>query len=77
FRDVATTAINAPFRMPSVQDYLSFIRSSASPIQQILGRLDEAAAHAAWGEIEERLSAFVTPRGWEGPNELLLTAGRR
>lgn len=77
FRDVATTAVSAPFRLPSVVDYLAFIRSSASPIQQILGRLDEAAADAAWREIEERLSAFATPLGWEGPNELLLTAGRR
>lgn len=77
FRDVATTAINAPFRLASVQDYLAFVRSSASPVQQILGRLDQEAADAAWGEIEERLSAFTTPRGWEGPNELLLTAGRR
>lgn len=77
FRDVATTAIEAPFRLPSVRDYLAFIRSSASPIQQILGRLDEAAAAAAWGEMEERLSVFATPLGWVGPNELLLTAGRR
>lgn len=77
FGDVATTAVDAPFRLPSVRDYLAFIRSSASPIQQILGRLDEAAAAAAWGEMEERLSVFATPLGWVGPNELLLTAGRR
>lgn len=77
FRDVATTAISAPFRLPSVQAYVDFIRSSASPIQQILAPLDPAAAEAAWEEIEERLSVFATPLGWEGPNELLLTAGRR
>lgn len=77
FRDVATTAIDAPFRLPSVEGYLDFIRSSASPIQHILHRLDKAAAQVAWDEIQERLSVFQTPRGWEGPNELLLTAGRR
>jgi SAM-dependent methyltransferase len=77
FCEVATTTIDAPFRLPSVRDYLNFVRSSASPIQQILGRLDEAAADAAWAEMEERLSVFTTPSGWEGPNELLLTAGRR
>ena len=77
FRDVATTAISAPFRLPSVRKYLQFIRTSASPIQQILGHLDEGAAVAAWDEMEERLSVFTTPQGWEGPNELLLTAGRR
>lgn len=77
FRDVATTAIDAPFRLPSVESYLDFIRSSASPVQQILGRLGKGAANAAWDEMEERLSAFMTPLGWVGPNELLLTAGRR
>lgn len=77
FRDVATTRIDAPFRLPSAKAYLDFVRSSASPIQMMLNRLDETAAGAAWADMEERLSAYATPAGWEGPNELLLTAGRR
>jgi len=77
FLDVATTRLSAPFRLPSVRDYLGFVRSSASPIMQILGQVSEQTRQAAWNEIEERLSAFTTPEGWEGPNELLLTAGRR
>ncbi|MBE0549982.1 MAG: class I SAM-dependent methyltransferase [Rubrivivax sp.] len=77
FHDVATTALDAVLRLPSVDHYLAFVRSSASPILQILGQLDAAAAEAAWSEMRERLMAFTTPAGWEGPNELLLTAGRR
>lgn len=77
FDDVATTRLDAPFHLPSVQAYLDFVRDSASPIQQILAGLDAGAAAAAWSEIAERLSAFTTPAGWVGPNELLLTAGRR
>jgi len=77
FSRVATTKIAAPFRLPSVKDYLEFIRTSAGPILQILSRLDEAAKAAAWAEIEEKLSAFNVAGGWEGPNELLLTVGRR
>lgn len=77
FRDVATTVLEAPFRLPSAGHYLEFIRSSASPIQQILGKLDAAAAQAAWNEMEERLDQFTTTDGWDGPNELLLTAARR
>ncbi|HEY8566097.1 MAG TPA: class I SAM-dependent methyltransferase [Beijerinckiaceae bacterium] len=78
FADVATTKVSAPFRLPSARDYLAFIRSSASPVLQILGRLDEAAREAAWVEMEEKLQAFNTSDGaWAGPNELLLTAGRR
>jgi len=77
FHDIATTALDAVFRLPSVDYYLAFVRHSASPILQILGRLDAAAAEAAWSEMRERLMAFDTAAGWAGPNELLLTAGRR
>jgi SAM-dependent methyltransferase len=77
FSEVATTKILAPFRLPSAKDYLDFIRTSAGPILQILGKLDETRKQAAWAEIEDKLSAFVAASGWEGPNELLLTAGRR
>lgn len=77
FKEVATTAIDAPFRLPSARHYLDFVRASASPIQQILSRLDAAAQESAWGDMEARLHAFDTPEGWDGPNELLLTAARR
>lgn len=77
FHDVATSALGAVFHLPSVDHYLAFVRSSASPILQILGQLDAAAADAAWSEMRERLMVFTTHDGWAGPNELLLTAGRR
>lgn len=77
FQNVATTALDAPFRLPTARHYLNFIRSSASPIQQILGRLAPEVAAAAWVEIEDRLGVFTTANGWVGPNELLLTAGQR
>lgn len=77
FTDVATTRIQAPFRLPSAQDYLEFVRTSASPIMQILARLDPQAQDAAWAEMQDRLHAFQTPAGWEGPNELLLVSGAK
>ncbi len=77
FCDVATAAVDAVFRLPSVDHYLAFVRSAASPILQILDQLDAAAAAAAWREMRERLMVFSTPMGWAGPNELLLTAGHR
>jgi ubiquinone/menaquinone biosynthesis C-methylase UbiE len=77
FKDVATTKIDAPFILPSTQDYLRFIRTSASPIQQILNKLDATATGAAWAAMGARLKVFETAAGWEGPNELLLTAARR
>jgi hypothetical protein len=77
FRDIATTRIDAPFRLPSVRDYVEFVQTSASPIREILRGLDRGGAAAAWADIEERLQRFDTAAGWEGPNELLLTAARR
>jgi SAM-dependent methyltransferase len=77
FARVATTRVMAPFRLPAVEDYLDFVRTSASPILQILDRLGAAESDAAWVEIRAKLSAFNTPAGWEGPNELLLTIGHR
>lgn len=77
FDGVATSAIDAVFRLPTVDHYMAFVRSSASPILEILGQLDAAAAEAAWSEMQERLMVFTTREGWDGPNELLLTAARK
>lgn len=77
FSAVSTVRISAPFRLPSVSDYLDFVRSSAGPVVDLLGRLDAMAQQAAWAEIEAQLRAFDDPHGWQGPNELLLTTGRR
>lgn len=75
FNRVSTTRVSAPFVLPSVDDYLDFLRASAGPILQILSRLDDAARAAAWDDIRERLSVFASADGWAGPNELLLTVG--
>ena len=77
FDEIATTRIAAPFNLPAVSDYMEFIRTSAGPIVQIVKRLDAAKAEAAWADMEQALSRYETPTGWEGPNELLLTAARR
>lgn len=76
FRDVATTRMPAPFRLPATADYVAFLRDAAGPIHAILAPLDEAARTAAWSDIAAQLETFQTGGGWIGPNELLLTAGR-
>ena len=75
FAGVTTHRISAPFELASTSDYLDFVRTSASPIMQILGQLEPSAQAAAWAEMQERLGVFQSPGGWQGPNELLLTAG--
>ena len=78
FVDLAVEPIAAPFALPSVQHYIEFVRSSASPVMQLLKALPPAAQAAAWDDMSTQLQAFSTAQGWVGPNELLLcsaTAG--
>lgn len=77
FREIATTSIAAPFHLPTVNDYMKFIRTSAGPIVEILKSLDGMKAEAAWADMEQALSRYETETGWEGPNQLLLTAARK
>ena len=76
FREIATTSVAAPFHLPTVKDYMKFIRTSAGPIVEILKSLDGVKAEAAWADMEQVLSRYETATGWEGPNQLLLTAAR-
>ena len=77
FRAIATTKIAAPFKLPRARDYMNLVRTSAGLVAQIVQRLEPAKAEAAWADMEQALSRFETAEGWEGPNELLLTAARR
>jgi SAM-dependent methyltransferase len=77
FRVVATTRMDAPFRLSTTEHYLAFIRDSAGPILQILAPLDDAARTAAWADIAAQLDVYQTDAGWIGPNALLLTTGQR
>ncbi|WP_291852490.1 class I SAM-dependent methyltransferase [Bradyrhizobium sp.] len=76
FSEIATIRIAAPFSLPTVKHYVNFVRTSAGPIVEIVQRLDSATAEAAWADMERALSKYQGPSGWEGPNELLLTAAR-
>jgi SAM-dependent methyltransferase len=74
FVDVAVHAVSAPFRAPSAAHYVDFLRSSASPIIEILAPLSAAAKLEAWSDMIEQLEVFSTPSGWVGPNALLRCA---
>jgi SAM-dependent methyltransferase len=77
FCEIATTQVAAPFSLPTVKDYMNFVRTSAGPVVQIVKSMDPATAAAAWADMEQALGRYQRPNGWEGPNELLLTAARR
>lgn len=77
FNEVAVNPLEAPFELPDAAAYISFVRSSGSPIMEVLAPLDEKARQAAWKEMEAALQQFQSPYGWSGPNELLLCTATR
>jgi SAM-dependent methyltransferase len=72
FDDISVQTVQAPFRFPTSREYVEFVRSSGSPLMQLLAPLSETAQRAAWDDMVEQLTVFATPSGWVGPNELLL-----
>lgn len=71
FEGVTTRYVSVPFHAASAEQYVEFLRTSASPVIEILAPLPIAAKQAAWRDITEKLEVFSTPQGWIGPNELL------
>lgn len=75
--EVVVTRVEAPFRLPSARDYVTFAREAAAPVRAVLDPLSPEVCERAWFEMEAELARFASPEGWEGPNTLLLAAGRR
>ena len=71
FIEVAVHSMSAPFYAYSAAHYVNFLRSSASPLIDVLAPLSNAAQQAAWDDMTDQLQMFATPKGWIGPNQLL------
>ena len=77
FVEIEVRALSAPFSLPSSQHYIDFVRTSGSPLMELLAPLPHSDQMNAWSDMEKQLQVFNTPVGWEGPNELLLCAATR
>ena len=71
FVDVELGYVSAPFHATSAAHYVDFLRSSASPLIEMLAPLSSAEKQDAWRDMTEQLMVFTTPSNWVGPNELL------
>jgi hypothetical protein len=69
---IKVTAFDAPFRLRNVDAYITFLRSAASPLIEILSTLTSSQQAATWNEMRIQLKRYDHPDGWVGPNELLL-----
>jgi ubiquinone/menaquinone biosynthesis C-methylase UbiE len=75
-REIEVTPLAAPFRTTGVDDYVAFVRTSGSPVIEVLRHLSAARQADAWADITRQLDRFSTAQGWVGPNELLLCSAR-
>lgn len=77
FTSVSTFRIEAPFRLPTVDGYIDFLRAAAAPVRAILAPLAPEAREEAWQDIRSQLVRFQQGSEWVGPNTLLLTTGQK
>jgi hypothetical protein len=75
FADIDVRRVSAPVRMRSTAECVRFERESFGALHQMMAGLSEGEREDAWSEIEDELSQFETPDGFEGPCELIVCAG--
>jgi SAM-dependent methyltransferase len=75
FTGVEVRRISAPLRMSSAAECVRFERESFGALHQMMAGLSEGEREDAWSEIEQALSRFETDDGFEGPCELIVSAG--
>lgn len=74
FQDVQTRVIQAPLRLADAAECVRFERESYGALQQMLAGLSEAEREATWQEVQQALTPFEGPGGFESPCELLVGA---
>ena len=77
FRDIETRHVAAPVKLTSAAECVRFEKESFGALQQMLAGLDEAGRSAAWAEIEQKLSQFEGPSGFQGPREMIVAVGHK
>lgn len=75
FTSVEVRRVAAPLRMSSAAECVRFERESFGALHQMLSSLSESERADVWSEIEQELSQFETPDGFEGPCELIVSVG--
>jgi SAM-dependent methyltransferase len=75
FTNVEVRRVAAPLRMSSAAECVRFERESFGALHQMLSSLSESERADVWSEIEQELSQFETPDGFEGPCELIVSVG--
>jgi hypothetical protein len=76
---VAVRAVTVPVQrhFPSTAEAVTAMKDSFPRLQTLLNKLSDADRALAWSEIEQQLSRFEGPNGFEAPGEWLIGVGTK
>jgi ubiquinone/menaquinone biosynthesis C-methylase UbiE len=77
FIDVAVHTVPTQWRFPSTAEAVRFMKDSYPGLQHLMTQLSETERELAWTEIEQQLSQFEGPNGFEAPGEVLMGIGTK
>jgi ubiquinone/menaquinone biosynthesis C-methylase UbiE len=77
FRDVAVRAVSVRRHFPSTAEAIEAMKGFFPRLQVLLNKLSDAERALAWDEIEQQLSQFEGPNGFEAPGEWLIGVGTK
>ena len=77
FLDVAVHTVPTQWRFPSTAEAVRFMKDSYLDLQHLMTQLSETERELAWTEIEQQLSQFEGPNGFEAPGEVLMGVGTK
>jgi SAM-dependent methyltransferase len=77
FRDVAVHTVPTQWRFPSTAEAVRFMKDSFPGLLHLMTQLSETERELAWTEIEQQLSQFEGPNGFEAPGEVLMGVGTK
>ena len=77
FLDAAIYTVPTQWRFPSTAEAVRFMKDSYPGLQHLMTQLSETERELAWTEIEQQLSQFEGPDGFEAPGEVLMGVGTK
>jgi ubiquinone/menaquinone biosynthesis C-methylase UbiE len=77
FHEVAVHTVTTRWCFPSTAEAIRAIKNSFPGLNRIMAQLNDADRERAWNEIEQELSRFEGPNGFEAPGEVLIGVGTK
>jgi ubiquinone/menaquinone biosynthesis C-methylase UbiE len=77
FLNVSVQAVPIQRRFASTADAIHRMQNSVGDTKELMNRLTEAQRESAYGRIQEQLSRFEGPNGFEAPGEVLIGVGTK